>query len=192
MKFKDLITKDFPVIDNANNILNLSEEFNLGYFYSENNDQLVVKSVYDVPHNSDEECYLYLLFLNNEFVATQSKHGDRSHIYFNYFNDGKSKLFNYVKSLIDGKEDPENNDIEEEINISSSYLKSVEINDVLYYKLDSPKWSYSFGQPKNHTYFILDEDSIVKQCEFIKFVDKKLRSYEDKTQNCKISLNGKK
>ncbi len=189
-KISDLLKMDLPIAKkmNTNFIWIFCEQHNISTYdldYEAANKHIVEKIVYDHHHDSDEECYFYLIYLDGDFVATQTKAGDRTDTTFNYYNDGEYKLHKHMCSFFHVKY--ESKSIDDIVDINNMYLYTFVDSGYLYYYLVHPKSGFGFNKDRE-TFIFRDNNAI--SCTFIKFVNN-VPSFRDEDQICIINVNGK-
>jgi hypothetical protein len=177
MKLRELLEKDIPFEENPqwHIIYAILEEFNLEHELNGKIDEMVelrTKKVYDVPHDSDESCFLYHVYLKGEFIAKVHKDGDRSSTYVEFYGKGKSDAEKYIRTFIEVDEEESHNSLDEDAFHDNGYI--IPVHDTttgfLYYRVDSPNWSYVFG--KGVQVFVEGETEL-KPALFISFLDRR-------------------
>jgi hypothetical protein len=188
MKLKELLAYNIPFQEKSDwdVIYNLLEHFDLSYDLNGMIDSMTLiqtKRVYDVPHDSDEACYLYLIYLNGEFVAKMSKDGDRSHVDTTFYDMGESKLSEYIHSFLDMSE--AEGSLEDDAFHHQQYIYPIHCTETnqLYYRVNSPKWSYSFRKGVN---VFVKKDMMIPAI-FMKYVIDDRRQ-SDKEELCLVTL----
>lgn len=155
-----------------------SYDYDVSKLSLENCNRFEFKRIYDKGHGSDEESYLYLVFLDGNFLATYYKEGDNYDFYVDFFSvDGHNKFIQILETIQSESTKEEILDLDYEFDLNNNYNSVFDIDGSLYHNVRSPKWCVGFLRYKNA--YHLEQDAKITPCEMVKFSND-LLSWENK------------
>jgi hypothetical protein len=126
------------------------------------------KRIYDKEHGSDEESYLYLVFLDGELLSTFYKEGDNYDFNVDFFSLNSYNNFLEILATMENETIKEEIlDLDYEIELNNNYNSVFDIDGSLYHNVSSAKWCMGFLRYKNP--FLLEEGTKLTPCEMVKF-----------------------
>jgi hypothetical protein len=156
-----------------------------------------MRKIFDIPFDSDEECYVYLFSFDGKPAAFVSKHGDRSDtdahvidmdVYMAMGKEFMAAVMAYKLNHI--KDQPS---IKKFSELDRSYMHWIDEDEGLFV-IPSPKWQLGFWRmTEKHKAFKLTEDNQLHEITTIgKFLDTTTPSYKDDHCLVEVEINGVK
>lgn len=156
-----------------------------------------LRKIFDIPFDSDEECYVYLFSFDGKPAVFVSKHGDRSDTDSNvidmdvYMAMGKEFMAAVMAYKLNHiKDQPSIKKLSE---LDRQYMRWVDEDKGLFI-IPSPKWQLGFWRmTEKHKAFKLTEDNKLLEITAIsQFLNKTVPSWSDKECLVEVVVNGVK